>query len=233
MKKQALSFFFFIMLNLALARDGSLGNQYKFSANIETDLSKNKINFRNKTVNRTLLVGELSIGTPEYCSGNSSAQNSGFYNCEWYKIRTRYNGDGKTGYIWNIPIKLLTAELLNRGGPPEMLCYGITSLDMKTGFSSTARIIRERKILADIDLNSIYNISGYGLLRHSIYLNCCNDPGIPGINKILSLTYHCGNPDSLTQEIILLWNGEKMINEAKIHGLRSKHFGFRINYYLS
>jgi hypothetical protein len=230
MKKQALSFFFFIMLNLAMAREGSSFN-FKNGAGIESGAAKNRINLRQKD-DDTILIGELSVAKPVVYSDDPDPQRINTP-ADWYKITNSYNNECSTGYIWNIPLNLLSVEHKDRAGPLDIQCYGITSCDKKTGLHMDVRVLHDGTGITGLQCHfTTEEADANRKWDCSVALSIYGDIGIPEINRLIALKFQYQLPKYCSEEIIMIPGSSGLLIAGKII-THTSSFGFPLAYCLS
>lgn len=222
MKRSALIFFFYVMFNLtSYAQQDCTFESGKFRTNVEANLFGDKVNVREKPSVDAGTIVNLSIGTPVLLMSKAeSVYDENGYSTNWYEVKIAYGGSEKTGYVWGGLISLGSAEIQNAPGKDDLFVYGITSWSADNGFMSTARIIREGKVINNLEFRPIsMGFFDPGVFGHTVCVKADNGHGFSNIKNVIRISFSyaaCGYENG---EILLFWDGAKLQYAAKASAL--------------
>lgn len=176
------------------------------------------------------IIGHAGIGTPATIAGRTeeSVIRGGARNY-WYQVQYQDKDSIITGFVWGAQLSMVTQRLPG-ATHTDLLLYGCPVWSTADGFTSTALVLRDGRIISRLTFEPI--ASGFfdaGVFGHSVCAGIDTPHGFRGVECLVRLIFEypaCGYENG---EIFLLWTGEKLYYLAKGSGV-SEAGVFRYTY---
>jgi len=168
-------------------------------------------------------IARLAVGKKVTVQGVSKTEHTrNGYTANWYEIRFSQYGKFIAGYVWGGALSAISLPFPSKLGT-DVFLYGLTEFNPEMGFMAVAKVIRNGKEIAQVEMPAI-SFSEDGRYEYCLKGKVIGKRGFSNLNSIFEIasTYAaCGYPNVNS---LIFWNGHEL--KFGTQGVRMTEAGY-------